>query len=366
MTKKRDYYKVLGVSRTASEDDIKRAFKQLARKYHPDLNPGDKVAEDNFKEINEAFQVLNDPEKKSRYDQFGHAAFRPEDLAGFRTFSFEDLFRNFGFGDIFSGFGRETRAREGADFRYDIEISLEDAYRGLTIKIEVPNFVTCSTCGGTGAKPGYLKDCNACNGTGEIKRVQRSAFAQVVNIGPCGKCGGKGKIATKHCDTCYGEGKVRKVKKIEVRVPRGINNGQYLRVAGEGGLGENGGQPGDLFVVVNVKDHEIFDRHESDLFCKTSIDWGTAVLGGEIEVPTLTRKARLRIPRGTQSHTVFRLKGQGMPLINSNKFGDQLVKVIVKIPEKISEKQEQLLKELLAEKKVETEKGFFDKLMEHL
>jgi molecular chaperone DnaJ len=365
MTKKRDYYEILGVSRTASEEDIKRSFKQLARKYHPDLNPGDKAAEEKFKEINEAFQVLNDPEKKSQYDQFGHAAFRPEDLAGFRSSSFEDLFRNFGFGDIFTGFGRETMAREGADFRYDIEISLEDAYRGLTTKIDVPNFVTCSKCGGTGAKPGYLKDCSACNGTGEIRRVQRSAFGQVVSIGPCGKCGGRGKITTKHCETCNGEGKLRKVKKIEVSVPKGIKNGQYLRVAGEGGLGENGGPPGDLFVVVNVKNHEIFDRHENDLFCKTSIDIGTAILGGEIEVPTITGKARLRIPRGTQSHTVFRLKGQGMPYINSNKFGDQLVKVIVRIPEKISERQEQQLKELLAEKEVETGKGFFEKLREH-
>jgi len=365
MAKKRDYYEVLGVSRNASQDDIKRAFKQLARKYHPDVNPGDKAAEEKFKEINEAFQVLNDPKKKLQYDQFGHAAFRPEDLAGFRSFSFEDLFRNFGFGDIFSGFGREAIAREGADFRYDIEISLEDAYRGLTTRIDVPNFVTCSTCGGTGAKPGYLKDCNACNGTGEIRRVQRSAFAQVVKIGPCSKCGGRGKIAIKRCETCNGEGKVRKVKKIEVRVPRGINDGQYLRVAGEGGLGENGGPPGDLFVAVNVKDHEIFDRHESDLFCKTSIDIGTAILGGEIEVPTITGKARLKIPRGTQSHTVFRLRGQGMPHINSNKFGDQLIKVIVRIPEKISERQEKQLKELLAEKEVDTGRGFFEKLREH-
>ncbi len=366
MTKKRDYYEVLGVSSAASKDDLKRAFKQLARKYHPDLNPGDKAAEDNFKEINEAFQVLNNPEKKSRYDQFGHAAFRPEDVSGFRTSGFEDLFRNFGFADIFSGFGRETRGREGADFRYELQISLGDAYRGLSTKIEIPNFVKCSTCGGTGAKSGYFKDCKACNGTGEIRRVQRSAFAHVVNIGPCGKCGGMGKVTTKHCDTCHGEGKVKKIKKIDIKVPRGIGNGQYLRVAGEGGLGENGGHPGDLFIVINIKNHEIFDQHDGNLFCKTSIDLGTALLGGEIEVPTLTGKARLRIPRGTQSHTVFRLKGQGMPLVNSNQFGDQLVNVIVKIPEKISGKQEPLLKELLSKKKVETEKGFFDKLREHL
>jgi molecular chaperone DnaJ len=362
---KRDYYEILGVDRNAPPDEIKRAFKQLAKRYHPDVNPGDKTAEEKFKEINEAFQVLNDPDKRPQYDQFGHAAFRPEDLAGFSSFSFEELFRNFGFGDIFSGFGRETRAREGPDFRYDIEISLEDAYRGLTTKIDVPNFVTCSTCGGTGAKPGALKECSACNGTGEIRRVQRSAFAQVVNISPCSKCGGRGKIVLKRCETCNGEGKVRKIKKIEVRVPRGINDGQYLRVAGEGGLGENGGPPGDLFVVVHVKDHEIFDRHEGDLFCKASIDLGTAIFGGEIEVPTIIGKAKLKIPKGTQSHTVFRLKGQGMPYINSNKLGDQLIKVIVIIPEKISKGEEKQLKELLAVKEVDTGKGFFEKLREH-
>jgi len=364
MTGKKDYYEVLGVSRDASPDEIKRAFKQLAKRYHPDVNPGNKEVEEKFKEINEAFQILNNPEKKAQYDQFGHAAFRPEDLAGFRSFSFDDIFRNFGFGDIF-GFGRKNGARGGEDFQYDIEISLEDAYRGLTTKIEVPNFVTCPKCDGTGAKPGHLKSCSACNGTGEIRRAQRSPFGQVVSIGPCGKCGGRGKVATKYCEACSGEGRLRKTKKIEIRVPKGIRDGQYLRVAGEGGLGENGGPPGDLFVVVNIKEHEIFDRHENDLFCKTSIDIGTAILGGEIEVPTITGKARLKIPRGTQSHTVFRLKGQGMPHINSNRFGDLLVKVTVKIPEKISEKQEQLLKELLAEKKVETGRGFFEKLREH-
>lgn len=365
---KKDYYEILGVNRDASTDEIKRAFRQLARKYHPDVNPGNKEAEEKFKEINEAFQVLSDQQKRAQYDQFGHAAFKPEDFAGFRGFSFDDLFRNFGFGDIFdafSRFGERERAREGADLRYDIKILLNDAFNGLTHKIEVPHFVECDICKGTGAKPGFLKDCKDCNGTGEIRRVQRSIFVQVVNISPCSKCNGSGKIATKSCETCNGIGRIKKIEKIEVKIPKGIDDGQYLRISGKGEPGDNGGQPGDLYVVVNIKEHEIFERHESDLFCKTTIDLGTAIFGGEIEVPTLSGKAKLKIPPRTQSYTVFRLKGQGMYHFNSNKKGDQLVKVIVKIPEKLSKQQEELLKESFSEKKIQTSKGFFEKLKEY-
>ncbi len=290
MTKK-DYYEILGVSRNASQDEIKKAFKQLARKWHPDVNPGNKEAEEKFKEINEAFQVLNDPQKKTQYDQFGHSAFRQEDFAGFRNFSFNDLFRNFGFDDIFDVFSefndRNHRAREGADLRYDMEISLEEAFSGKTTKIEIPHFAECSSCDGTGAKPGFLKTCSACDGSGEIKRVQRNAFIQIVNVMPCNKCNGNGKIITKSCDSCNGKGRVRKTKKIEVKIPKGVDDGQYLRIAGEGEHGGRGGRSGDLYVVINVKGHEIFDRHESDLFCKTTIDLNTAVFGGEIEVTNI-------------------------------------------------------------------------------
>ncbi len=365
--KKRDYYEILGVNKNASPEDIKRAFRQLARKWHPDVNPGNKEAEEKFKEINEAFQVLSDPQKKAQYDQFGHSAFRPEDFAGFRDFHFEDLFRDFGFGDIFdvfsgfSGGGRRSRVREGADLRYDLEISLGEAFNGVATKIEVPHLAECPACKGTGAKPGFLKDCHDCNGTGEIRRVHRSPIGQIMNITECRKCGGRGKFAEKPCESCGGEGQVKKVKMIEVKIPRGVDDGQYLRIAGEGEPGENGGQPGDLYVVVGVKEHGVFDRHEADLFCKTTIDLGTAMLGGEIEIPTITGKARLKIPKGTQSHTVFRLKGQGMPYMNSGRKGDQLVKVEVHIPERLSKKQEELLKEFLSERKAETRKGFFEK-----
>ncbi len=365
---KKDYYKILGVDKDAPQDKIKKAFRQLARKYHPDVNQGNKESEEKFKEINEAFQVLGDSQKREQYDQFGSTAFKPGDFAGFRWPSFDDLFRDFGFGDIFDIFsgGRGTRAREGADLRYNIEISLEDAFNGLTTKIEVPHFVKCLVCDGTGAKPGFLKKCPNCGGLGEIKRVQRSAFGQIVSIMPCAKCGGIGKIATKLCETCSGEGKIKKIKKIEIKIPRGIDDGQHLRIVGEGEPGENGGPPGDLYIVVSIKEHEIFERREFDLFCNTTVDLATAILGGEIKIPTISGKAKLKISSGTQSHTIFKLKGQGMPYINSNKRGDQLVKVIVEIPKKISKKERQLLKEFISEREVKTSKGFFGKLREYV
>ena len=366
---KKDYYEVLGVPRNASDEDIKKAFRQLARKYHPDLNPGNKGAEEQFKEINEAFQVLSDPQKKAQYDQFGHAAFRPEDFAGFRTSSFEDLFRDFGFGDIFSVFGggqgrRPRGPQPGADLRYDLEISFDEAFLGVQKTIEVPHSVECPTCHGTGAKPGTLKQCPKCGGTGQVRTVRRSPFGQMVQISTCPQCGGSGRIADEPCETCHGEGNVRKIAKIEVNIPRGIDEGQYLRVAGEGEAGERGGSPGDLYVVVHVAQHPIFERHGKDLYCKTTIDLATAVLGGEVQVPTMTGKGTLKIPAGTQSHTVFRLKGQGMPGLNSDRRGDQLVKVVVHIPEKITKKQRELLREFSGEKKEETSAGFFEKLRE--
>ncbi|HVN66343.1 MAG TPA: molecular chaperone DnaJ [Methanomicrobiales archaeon] len=370
---KRDYYEVLGVPRNASEEDIKKAFRQLARKYHPDLNPGNKESEEKFKEVNEAFQVLSDPTKKGQYDQFGHAAFRPEDFAGFRATSFEDLFRDFGFGDIFNVFGGERGGqrprgpRPGADLRYDLDISFEEAFRGVKKEIQVPHSVTCRTCHGSGAKPGTLKTCPNCGGSGQVRSVRRSPFGQMVQVSTCPQCGGSGQVAGEPCATCNGGGRLAKVAKIEVTVPRGIDDGQYLRVGGEGEAGERGGPPGDLYVVVHVAPHPVFERHGKDLFCKTTIDLATAVLGGEVQVPTMTGKASLKIPAGTQSHTVFRLKGQGMPGLNSIRRGDQLVKVVIHIPEKVTKRQKELLREFSGEKKEETTgPGFFEKLRERV
>jgi molecular chaperone DnaJ len=362
---KKDYYEVLGIKRNASEDEIKKAFRNLAKKYHPDINK-DKNAEEKFKEINEAFQVLSDKQKRAQYDQFGHSAFKPEDFAGFRDFNFEEIFRNFGFDDFFGDFGFKTtkqRKRKGQDMRYDLEISLEEAFDGITKKIEIEGFAKCEKCHGTGSKHGHTKKCDECDGKGEIKRIQRIAFTQIVNIVTCRRCHGDGMISTKDCENCDGEGRIAKLKKIEIKIPKGIEDEQYLRVTGEGHFSEDN-IPGDLFVVVHIKDHEIFERNKENLFCKTLIDLGTAIFGGEIEIPTITGKARLKIPSGTQSNTIFRLKGQGMYYFDSNRRGDQLVNIIVKIPDKLSKKQQGILKEIFPEHKIETKKGFFEKFKE--
>jgi molecular chaperone DnaJ len=368
---KKDYYEVLGVDRAASAEEIKKAFRQQAKKHHPDLNPGNKEAEEKFKELNEAFQVLSDPKKRAQYDQFGHSAFRPEDFAGFRTFSWEDILRNFGFDDmfdLFSGFGRRSSRgpREGADIRYDLDISLEDAFNGIKTTVEIPHFVECPTCKGAGAQPEHLKTCSTCKGSGQVRRVSRGPFGQMMNITTCHACGGTGKIIEQPCPECRGKGSVEKVQKIEITVPRGVADGQYLRVPAGGEPGTRGGPPGDLYVVIHIKPHAIYERQDADLYCKTTIDLGTALLGGEIEVPTLSGKATLKIPAGTQSHTVFRLRGQGMPYLNSGRKGDQLVKVVVHIPGKLTKRQKELVKEFVGEKKEETSTGFFDRLRDYI
>jgi molecular chaperone DnaJ len=352
---KRDYYEVLGVQKGASQDELKTAFRQLARKHHPDLNQGNKDAEEKFKEINEAYQVLSDPQRRSQYDQYGHAAFKPGDFAGFRasTAGFDDLFRDSGFGDIFDAFtgsSRRPKRRQGADLRYDVEISLSDAFYGIKNTIEIPHYYPCETCGGSGAQPGYLRDCPTCKGTGEIRNIRSKGYQQIVNITTCPDCRGRGKIIEKPCGTCRGKGTLYRTRKIEVSIPRGVDDGQFLRVAGEGEPGEEHGPPGDLYVVVHVREHDVLKRHGADLSSKTVVGLGMALFGGEIKVPTITGSAELKIPRGTQSHTVFRLNGQGMPFLNSDNRGDLLVRVVVKIPEKMTKKQEQVLREVFAEK----------------
>jgi molecular chaperone DnaJ len=366
---KRDYYEILGIPRNASQEEIKRAFRHLARKYHPDVNPGDKEAEEKFKEINEASEVLKDPEKRSAYDQFGEAGlegFRPE---GFP--SFDELFKDFGFGDIFdifSDFRERARYQRGVDLKYEMEIALEDAFNGITTKIEIPRFERCSMCNGSGAKPGTsLRECPKCGGTGEIRIVRRTAFMQTMKITPCNKCNGEGKIIETPCKNCNGTGRERKTRIVEVKVPAGVEDGQYLRLAGQGEAGLNGGPPGDLYVVINVREHPIFERHGDDLFCKTTIDLKTAILGGEIEIPTLTSKAKLKIPPGTQSHTVFRLPGEGMPRLRAHGRGDQLVRVVVEIPSKLTRRQEEIIKEFVKEVgKPKTTRGFFERLRERM
>jgi molecular chaperone DnaJ len=344
----RDYYEVLGVKRDASADDLKKAFRHLARKYHPDLNKGSREAEEKFKEINEAYQVLGDPQKKAQYDQVGHVEFGPGDAAGYRPPSYEDLFRDYGLGDIFNAFSRGSgrmRQRAGADLRYDIEVTLTDAFYGTKNTVAVPHDSECGTCHGTGAEPGSLRDCPACRGTGEIRSPQKVGNRTMVSIAQCTECGGSGRIIDKPCRTCHGTGSIQKTRRIEVTIPRGVEDGQFLRIAGEGEPGENRGPPGDLYVVVHVKKDGTFGRQGADLTTTAVVGLATALLGGEITVPTITGSAALKIPRGTQSHTLFRLRGQGMPFLNSDRRGDLLVKVIVKIPAHLTKKQEDLMTE---------------------
>ncbi len=351
---KKDYYDILGIKKDASQEEIKKAFRQLAKKWHPDVHSDKKQAEEKFKEINEAFQVLNDKQKRAQYDQFGHADFNGQNYG--QGFDFNDIFK--GFDDFFggfSGFGNRKREQE-KEYRYDVEISLEDAFNGVMKIVEVPIFSKCTPCNGTGAEPGFLKECAECDGTGKSRKVRRTPFGQIVSVSTCHTCSGTGKIISKPCEKCKGEGKIKRNKKVEVQIPRGVDNEQYLSI----NLEDNS----ILYVVISIKKHEIFDRDESNLFCKTTIDLLTAILGGEIEVPTIIGKGKLKIPSGTQSHTIFRLKGQGMPNVNTNKRGDQLVKIVVDIPEKLNKKQENLLKEIFAETKTETKKGFFEKLKE--
>lgn len=362
----KDYYKTLGVEKSASQEEIKKAFRKLARKYHPDV--AGKESEDRFKEINEAFQILSDPQKRSQYDRFGSSTFEGRDFSGFG--GFEDIFRNMGFDDIFGTFsgGRRPRGEAGADLRYDLEISLEEAFSGLTTEIDAPGHEKCPKCGGTGAEEGHYKECPDCEGSGEVKKVRNSMFGRMVSITICPICKGRGAIAEKRCEACKGEGAVNKNKKIKVKIPAGIESGQHLRVRGEGESGSRGGPDGDLYIAVRVREHDIFERYGSDLFCNTRIPLGAAVFGGKVEAPTISGKVGLKIPAGTESHTVFRLRGLGMPRMGERGRGDQLVKIIVDIPKRLTKKQEKLLKEFAESESgaVESGKGFFDSIKKYV
>ncbi|MBW6451530.1 MAG: molecular chaperone DnaJ [DPANN group archaeon] len=388
----KNYYDVLGVGKDATADEIKKAYRHLARKWHPDVNPDNqKAAEEKFKEVNSAFQTLGNPQKKAQYDQFGHSAFTQgaggssggsgfgRNGGGFG--SFDDLFSG-GFNDvfdIFSMFGGGGRQRgrgksgpqEGADLKYDLEITLEDAHSGVTTKIHIPNYDKCTSCGGTGAKKGTSpKTCSVCNGSGEKKTIRKSMFGQMINISLCDHCNGTGKVIDTPCGDCEGNGLVRVTKTIEIQVPGGVETGSHLRVANEGAPGINGGSNGNLYVEIHVKPHDVFERIENDLFIKTIISITQAIFGAEIEVPTISGHAILKIPKATQSHTVFRLKGEGMPDVHGGrKQGDQLVKVVVKIPDKLNSKQKKLLEEFAEESgedNLHIGKGFFEKMKEFI
>lgn len=367
---KRDYYEILGVSRNATKEEIKRAYRKLALRYHPDRNKDNpKEAEEKFKEISEAYGVLSDDEKRAQYDRFGHAGisgrYTQEDI--FRTINFDDIFRGFGFEgfdsifDVF--FGPERRYRpsynRGADLRYDLEIEFEEAANGTEKEIEIPRSEVCNACNGTGARDSRdIKPCPNCNGTGTVRNVQVRGFTQIVTTTTCRRCNGIGKFIQNPCSACRGSGKVRRVKKILVKIPPGIDTGRKIRLQGEGEAGENGGSSGDLYVVVYVKPHPIFEREGYNIYCEVPITFAQAVLGDEIEVPTLDGKARLKIPKGTQSHTVFRLKGKGIPYLDGIGRGDEYVKVIVEVPTKLTPRQKKLLLEFSEDLE---KRGIFDK-----
>ncbi|AEP01939.1 molecular chaperone DnaJ [Weizmannia coagulans] len=369
---KRDYYEVLGVAKDASKDEIKKAYRKLSKKYHPDINKAPDAAE-KFKEIQEAYEVLSDDQKRAQYDQFGHAG--PNQGFGggngFGGFSSSD-FDSFGFEDIFSTFfggGRRNdpnAPRQGADLQYTMTLEFEEAVFGKETDIRIPREETCDTCHGTGAKPGtHPKECPHCHGTGQLNTEQSTPFGRIVNRRVCHYCGGTGKIITDKCKTCGGTGRVKKRRKIHVKIPAGIDDGQQLRVAGQGEPGINGGPAGDLYIIFHVRPHELFERDGDDIYCEIPIAFTQAALGDEIEVPTLHGKVKLKIPAGTQSGTKFRLRGKGVPNVHGHGTGDQHVITRIVTPTKLTERQKQLLREFAevsGEVPDEQSSNFFDKM----
>ena len=380
MAEKRDYYEVLGVPRTASEDEIKKAYRKLAKKYHPDMNPGDKTAEEKFKEVNEAYEVLSDAEKKARYDQFGHAGVDPNYGAGAGAGGFSGGFGgvdlNDLFGDFFGGFGgfggssrRANTAnapRKGADIRVSLALSFMEAVHGCTKTVSISRQDVCPACGGTGAAAGTSPEtCPDCHGTGQVVVQQRTPFGVMQSARPCTRCGGKGKIIKTPCAKCHGTGKVSSPKKIEVKVPAGIDDDQSLRLQGLGDAGANGGPAGDLIVIITVRPDPMFERDRYDVHVTVPITYSQAVLGADVVVPTIDGKVQYTVPDGTQSGTTFRLRGKGIQYVNGRGRGDQYVHVMVEIPKKLNKAQREALKKFedsLKEDNYEQRKGFFKSL----
>jgi len=347
----KDYYKILGIEKNASQEEIKKAFRQLARKYHPDLNSGNKQSEDKFKEINEAYQVLSNTDKRNQYDQYGEATFRPEDFSNYReSFNFDDLFSDFGFGDIFNIFrernGNQVYAEEGSDLRYDIEISLEDVFRGLKTNIEIPIYDICDRCKGNGAEPGFSKECDICGGTGQVRQTRKQGFMHFTSVNTCPKCHGSGSIIEKKCEKCQGNGRIKKIEKIKLEIPKGVEDGQYLRIVGKGEPGHNA-PSGDLYVIIHVKKHDRFKRKGADIFVRYHINILTAISGGKVLIPGIDKQIKLKIPSGTQGHTKFRVKGYGLPYLKSYKRGDFFVRVIVDIPKNLSASEKKDIEKIL-------------------
>lgn len=349
MSNKRDYYEILGVAKGASEDEIKKSYRRLAMKHHPDRNPNDKTAEAKFKEAKEAYEVLSDSKKRSAYDQFGHAGINAQaqggfggGAGGFGGFDFSNFGDAFGdvFGDIFGGRGgRAQQARRGADLGYELTISLEEAVRGANITIKVPTFIACSECGGSGAKKGsHAKTCETCGGTGQVQMQQGFFMLQQT----CPHCHGEGKVISDPCTKCHGQGRIREQKTLVVKIPAGIDNGDRIRLAGEGEAGPHGAPAGDLYVHINVTLHNIFTRRGNDLQCEIPISFVTSAIGGELDVPTLDGKVKLKIPPETQSGKVFKIRGKGVRGMRGG-IGDLYCAVMVETPVNLNNEQKELL-----------------------
>ncbi|HEX5125330.1 MAG TPA: molecular chaperone DnaJ [Rhodocyclaceae bacterium] len=369
---KRDYYEVLGLNRDASDDDIKKAYRKLAMKHHPDRNPDDKSAEGKFKEVKEAYEVLSDDQKRGAYDRYGHAGVDQSVGGGPGGQGFEGFGDAFGgiFDEIFGGRGGGgggSRVYRGADLRYNMEITLEEAARGAEKTIRIPVMDECAVCHGSGAKPGTQpKTCTTCGGSGQV-RIQQGFFSIQQT---CHKCHGSGRMITDPCHECHGNGRIKKQKTLEVKIPAGIDSGMRLRHAGFGEAGVNGGPSGDLFVEIHIRQHAVFQRDNDDLHCEMPISFATAALGGEIEIPTLEGAASIKIPAETQTGKVFRLRGKGIKNVRSGSHGDLMCHVVIETPVKLNDRQKELLKEFDtisqgdADRQNPRAKGWMDKVKE--
>ena len=375
MAEKRDYYEVLGIQKGASEDEIKKAYKKLARKYHPDMNPGDKEAEEKFKEVNEANEVLSDPEKKARYDQFGFAGVDPNYGAGagggaygggFDFGDLGDIFGSFFGGDFGGGQRRNPNApQRGESIRASVSVSFTEAAFGCEKSVTLERSEQCPTCKGNGCAPGTTPEiCPDCHGTGTVQTRRQTPMGVFASNGPCRKCGGTGRLIHQPCPDCRGTGAVRKRKTIKVTIPAGIDHGQTISLRGQGNAGRNGGPAGDLLITVMVQPHELFRRDGVDVFCEAPITFTQAVLGAELEIPTIDGKVKYSIPEGTQTGTVFRLKGKGIPVLNGRGRGDQYVTVTIETPRNLNKEQKEALRkfsEAVGENHYEKRKSFFKK-----
>ncbi|MCZ6777075.1 MAG: molecular chaperone DnaJ [Ignavibacteria bacterium] len=383
--RKRDYYEVLGVERNATPEEIKKAYRKLALQFHPDRNAGNKEAEEKFKEGAEAYEVLAEPNKRRRYDQFGHEGMRGTDFRPFTDVSdiftaFSDIFGG-GFGgsvfdEMFGGQGRQgqrtSAGTAGSDLKIRLKLTLEEIATGIDKKIKVKKWISCETCRGSGAKSSQSKiTCPVCKGTGEVRQVSRSVFGQFVNITACQNCGGEGKVIREPCPTCRGDGRVQGESTIKVRVPAGVSEGNYIPLRGQGNVGQRGGPPGDLIVVIEEEPHSVLTRNSDDVILDLLVSFPEAALGGEIEVPTLTGRAKLKIEPGTQSGRILRMREKGIPHLNSYGRGDQFVRVNVWVPKSVTARERALIKELAestninpkeGDKSANSDKSFFERM----